>query len=236
MEDFIMEKLLNEPMKLDLQFFAEDAGGDNGTGDDSSSKSDKQDSNANPNQNQDDKNGDTGKNDQNGRTFTRDDVRKMLSAETNKAIEKFKTDSLPNLLEEAAKKGEERAKMSEAERRKADEEARVKELEAREQSLNQREALTATKDLLSNNELPLAFAEMLTDLDADKRTENVANFKKAFNAAVQNGVEQRLKGKKTPQVGSENDNSSIDLGTQFAQMANKQITKPTNDPWANVIK
>lgn len=232
-----MEKLLNGPMKLNLQLFA-DEGNNNTNPSNNNNSSTIPPTGDSSNQNNGDKNDDNNNNSNSNssRTFTREDVRKMLSAETNKAIEKFKNESLPSLLDEASKKGEERAKMTESQRRKADEDARIKELEAREQALNQREALTSTKDLLSKNELPLDFADMLTDLDENKRLDNVLNFKKAFNAAVQAGVENRLKGQHNPQAGSNGNNSSNNLGTQFAQIANQQATKPVNDPWANLIK
>ncbi|GAQ01478.1 Lj965 prophage scaffold protein [Companilactobacillus farciminis] len=217
-----MKSLLRTPLKLNLQYFAEEGDAGNAAGANGSDNS-----NANEPNND---NGDKGNEDGDGnedKKYTRSDVRKMFASQMND----FKNNELPGLLDKARSEGERRAKMSDKERNANDMKEREDELNKREAALNQRDALNDTKTRLSNDGLPTDFATMLSDLNEDKRAENIANFKKMYNSSVHNGVLEATKGKKTPNAGT-NDNRTQNSGSKFAEMANKQDQESPKDPWA----
>lgn len=216
-----MKSLFKAPMKLNLQFFAEDGDGDNGNAGNQSGEGTQTggtDSTDDDNQKPDE---------DNDKKYSRSEMRKMFASQMND----FKSKELPDLLKQAEEKGAQRAKMSDKERAAADKKQREDELNKREQALNQREALADTTTLLSNEGLPTSFATMLSDLNADKRTENVNSFKKAFSESVHNAVLDQTKGKKTPAAGNSGTHEE-NSGIEFAKQANKQASGAlANDPW-----
>lgn len=223
-----MKSLLQKPLKLNLQFFAEDGGtgsdNESGKGSDNENSGNSSDESGNEN----DKGGSNDENDD--KTFTRSELRKMIGS----AVNEFKTNELPDLLNSAEQKGAKRAGMTEDERVTADIKEQKEKLDKKEMALNQRDALSDTTDQLVKSGLPTSFANMLSNLDEEKRTQNVSNFKKAFSVAVHNEVLKVTKGGKTPQTGGSEHNN--DSGSKFAEMANKQNQASNNDPWAKLKK
>lgn len=197
--------MLKELLPMNLQFFAEDTGADGDGGKETTTEQ-----NDNADTNEDNHDGE-----QSGKTFTRKELRGMIAD----AIDSFKKDSLPDLLDKARKDGEERAKMTASQREDADRKAREAELSAREAELNHRDAISKTRDLLTQTGLSADFAEMLVSDDDDKRSQNVEQFNKAFTAAVQAGVEERLKGKTVPgqQINNGNDHDDTDFARKLAK-------------------
>lgn len=223
-----MKSLLQAPIKLNLQFFAEDSGTGSDNEGGKSSDNDNSGNSSDESGNENDKGGSDGEDD--GKTFTRSELRKIIGS----AVNDFKTNELPNLLNDAEQKGIKRAKMTEDERVAADTKEREDKLNKKEAALNQRDALSDTTKKLSENGLPTSFASMLNDLDEGKRTKNVKEFKKAFSEAVHNGVLEATKGGKTPQTGGSEHTENI--GSKFAEMANKQGQGSDNNPWAKLMK
>ncbi len=216
-----MKSLFKAPMKLDLQFFAEGGDGDSGnTGNQSGEDTQTGGTDSTDDDNQ--------KSDEDSdKKYSRSEVRKMFASQMND----FKSKELPDLLKQAEEKGAQRAQMSDKEKADADKKQREDELNKREQALNQREALADTTTLLSNEGLPTSFATMLSDLNADKRTENVNSFKKAFSESVHNAVLDQTKGGKTPNTGNSGTHEE-NSGIEFAKQANNQSNGMLkNDPW-----
>lgn len=223
-----MKSLLQAPIKLNLQFFAEEGG----NGSDSEGSKSPENENSGNTSDESGKENDKGSSDgeDDDKKYSRSEFRKMFAGQMNE----FKTNELPGLLDKARQEGENRAKMTEKERTEADTKEREDKLNKRETALNQRDALSDTTAKLSENGLPTSFASILTDLDEDKRTQNVKEFKKAFSEAVHNGVLEATKGGKTPQTGSSE--HTEDIGSKFAEMANKQGQGSDNNPWAKLRK
>lgn len=223
-----MKSLLQAPIKLNLQFFAERDG--NGS-DSEGSKGPENENSGNTSDesgNENNKGSSDGKD--NDKKYSRSEFRKMFAGQMNE----FKTNELPGLLNKARQEGEDRAKMTEKERIEADTKEREDKLNKREAALNQRDALSDTTAKLSENGLPTSFASMLNDLDEDKRTKNVKEFKKAFSEAVHDSVLKATKGGKTPQTGGSE--HTDDTGSKFAEMANKQGQGSDNNPWEKLRK
>lgn len=223
-----MKSLLQAPIKLNLQFFAEEGGNgsdsEGGKGPENENSGNISDESGKEN----DKGGSDGEDDD--KKYSRSEFRKMFAGQMNE----FKTNELPGLLDKARQEGENRAKMTEKERIEADTKEREDKLNKKEAALNQRDALSDTTAKLSENGLPTSFASILTDLDEDKRTQNVNEFKKAFSEAVHNGVLEATKGGKTPRTGGSE--HTEDIGSKFAEMANKQGQGSDNNPWAKLRK
>lgn len=223
-----MKSLLQAPIKLNLQFFAEEDG--NGSDNEGSKSSENENSGNTSDESgsENDKDGSDGEDDD--KKYSRSEFRKMFAGQMNE----FKTNELPGLLDKARQEGEDRAKMTEKERIEADTKEREDKLNKRETALNQRDALSDTTAKLSENGLPTSFASMLNDLDEGKRTKNVKEFKKAFSEAVHNGVLEATKGGNTPRTGGSE--HTEDIGSKFAEMANKQGQGSDNNPWAKLRK
>ncbi|ATO46014.1 hypothetical protein C5L30_000345 [Companilactobacillus farciminis] len=223
-----MKSLLQEPIKLNLQFFSEEGG--NGSDNEGSKgpENENSDNSSDESGKENDKDSSDGEDD--GKMFTRSELRKLIGS----AVNEYKTSKLPNLLSEAEQKGADRANMTKDERIEADTKEREDKLNKREAALNMRDALSDTSTKLSENGLPTSFASMLSDLDEDKRTKNVKEFKKAFSEAVHKGVLEATKGGKTPQTGGSE--HTEDIGSKFAEMANKQGQGLNNNPWSKLRK
>lgn len=79
-----------------------------------------------------------------------------------------------------------------------------KELADREAGITRRELMAEAKNTLAEKKLPVGLAEVLNYTDADSCNKSIAAVEKAFQEAVEAGVQERLKGgtppKKAPGV------------------------------------
>lgn len=96
--------------------------------------------------------------------------------------------------------GEERARMSEAERLKADREKAERDAGEREKALRQREAEITRRELraeavetLVGKGLPRELGELLDYTDAETCKASIGTVEKVFRAAVQAGIDERLR-------------------------------------------
>ncbi|MBL1225375.1 DUF4355 domain-containing protein [Enterococcus sp. BWR-S5] len=200
---------------INLQYFSADIG------------SEGQD--ATPAENQDQTSPSDQENSEVGKKYSRDDVAKMVSAETKKAVaaaeEKWKTEKI-----EADKLAEMNDKdKADYERQKLED--KIAEYERKENLAKMSEqasemlvdkGVTATKEVLS----------LVVSEDAETTSNNVKTYLTAIEAereAIRADYEKRLGGK-VPLDG--NGTPTLSRGAQMAQAANNQIKKPENDPWA----
>lgn len=123
-----------------------------------------------------------------GKTFTRDDIAKMIAAEKDKWQKEHESE-----IEEAKSEGAKLAKMSAKEREEAEKKKKLDDLEAREQKLNRRELEIATKSELVNSHLPESFLEIVIGKDAETTNSNIKKVKDLFDKEVGNAVTERLK-------------------------------------------
>lgn len=130
------------------------------------------------------------------RTFTRDDIAKMLSAERSK-WEAEQTDA----IEKARTEGERLAKMSKDERAKEEEQKRLDAITEREQAVAEREMRIETQSLLVEKGLPLEFIDVVIASTAEDVKENIDNLQTVFDAAVEKRVNERLT-QKAPRSGN----------------------------------
>lgn len=161
-----------------------------------------------------------------GKTYTQDDINRMMSAQAKKLNADFET-KLANASKVADEerqdlmnKGAERAKMTADQRAKAelaDERKQMQkqkdEFAKRMQAFDERQAISDTKEQLIDAGLSKDFAKYLSSTDVDTRMGNVTDFTKLFNQAVDAKVQERLTGKKNPETsteqGSQQSNSDV---------------------------
>lgn len=124
---------------------------------------------------------------------------------------------LDNKLNAARSEGEKLAKMNAEERAKAQfdtDKAKFEDERAKYEA--ERLEFEATK-LLSENKLPVSFAKMCVGNDAESTKANIEAFKNAWSEALQDAVNERMRGT-TPKAGGANNAPAV---TGFIEAINE---------------
>lgn len=93
------------------------------------------------------------------------------------------------------KEKERLSKLSEDERKAAELENSRKELEAKEAELKKKELRLEMVKVLADRKIPVQFMDYLIAEDSESTLARITTFEKAFKKAVEDGVNERLKGK-----------------------------------------
>ena len=180
------EKHLLLPM--DLQFFADEPNSDEPNSDNSNESGDSstKDSQNPKNENPDGK--------ETGKTFTRDDVAKMVAAETKKAVVQAKSDwEKQKSYEQMTAEERVKAKEQEAADKEALAEKREKEAQARLDRLTRAESV---RNDLSENGLSdyvsAAQADLLLVKDTDEDTKKAVDELKQIISKARDGIQKEL--------------------------------------------
>lgn len=132
------------------------------------------------------------------KTFTEEEVQARIQSESDKRVtEALKTARAKWEKEEAeAKKEAERLQsLSQKEREEELKAKQLKELEETKAELERVYLERDTIDRLAEENVPVQFKDFLMGVDAQSTNENIKAFKEVYEAEVQRGVEERLKGK-----------------------------------------
>lgn len=124
-------------------------------------------------------------------------VQKAVQTAVSKAQEKWTA-----LQDEKLSEAEKLAKMTQAEKAQYMAQKREKELADREAAITKRELQAEAKNTLTGKGLPIELADVLVYTDADACNASIEAVEKAFTAAVQAAVNEKLKGdapKKAPE-------------------------------------
>jgi len=153
------------------------------------------------------------------KTYTEDELKAQIQAETDRKVTKALETAKAKWLEEEqakVKQAEELAKLSEKERAAKELEIQRNEFEA-EKSKFQRERLTlqTEKDLINKN-LPPEFAELLVSENAEKTLERINMFEASWQAAIEKAVDDKVKGR-TP-AGNQQSTTGAVTKEQFNKM------------------
>lgn len=130
------------------------------------------------------------------RTFTRDDIAKMMTAERAK-WEAEQADA----IEKARTEGERLAKLSKDERAKEEEQKRLDAITERERLVAEKEMRIETQTLLVEKGLPLEFIDIVLATTAEEVKTNIDNLQTIFDSAVEKRVDERLTQEK-PRTGN----------------------------------
>lgn len=128
------------------------------------------------------------------KTFTQEEMDKILGARLARQKEQMMTE-FTKKLEEALDEQERLSKMTESERKKAEEEARDKELEETKEELRLLKLENETTLILEDKGLPQTFRPFLMGADLDKTKENVEAFEKVYKEEVKKASEERWRSK-----------------------------------------
>lgn len=168
-----------------------------------------------------------------GKTYTQDDIGKMMAAKA-KEVESNLQEDFENKLkqkeQEWLEKGEKRAGMNASEKAQADLEEQRQALKEQQDRLqekldeaNRKDALAATKTVLTDKHIPAEFAEFISDVKEDVRNNNLDKFTNLFNKAVQEAVEKKVTGNQSPQSGGQQFNASL-THNDFVKMSLEEQT------------
>lgn len=155
---------------------------------------------------------------QGGKTYTQEDVNRMMAAkdkETKSKLEKHYQQELDQAKQISANErqklmdeGAKRAQMTAEQKAQADLEDRQKEMDRQKalfdkqmEDFKAKQALSETKESLVDAGLPKDLATFLSDTDDEKRAQNISDFKSIFDKAVSDAVDRKVSGKKTPETG-----------------------------------
>ncbi|WP_249630411.1 DUF4355 domain-containing protein [Streptococcus uberis] len=130
------------------------------------------------------------------RTFTRDDIAKMMTAERAK----WETEQA-DAIEKARSEGERLAKLSKDERAKEEEQKRLDAITERERLVAEKEMRIETQTLLVEKGLPLEFIDIVLATTAEEVKTNIDNLQTIFDSAVEKRVDERLTQEK-PRTGN----------------------------------
>lgn len=120
-------------------------------------------------------------------------LQKGIDTALTKAQEKWQA-----LTDDKLSEAEKLAKMSKDEKAAYHQQKQEKALAAREADITKRELMAEAKNTLAEKKLPVGLAEVLTYTDAESCSKSMEAVEKAFQEAVQAGVEEKLKGGEPP--------------------------------------
>lgn len=203
--------MLNKKLlPLNLQLFAEDSGSNGSVGTDTGANVETQetDQNTNENDGSTDNEDDTTK----SKTYTRKDVNKIVASAVAEALERA---DLDGKAKNAVSEAQRLAQMTDEEKAAEAQKQRIADLEAREAKIAAAEMRNETIKQLSEAGLDASFVEMALADDAETVKTNISALKKAFDAAVEKAVNERIKQK--PTITGVNSNSD----DPFSKITNK---------------
>lgn len=119
------------------------------------------------------------------------------------------------MTDDKLSEAEKLAKMTKEEKAEYMHQKREKELSDREMAITRKELMAEAKNTLAEKKLPAGLAEVLNYTDADSCSKSISAVEKAFRAAVEAAVEERLKGGKPPKKapGEQSQYEGIDAAT-----------------------
>lgn len=139
--------------------------------------------------------------------LTPEELQKKIEAESDRKLEKALRTArgkwekeFQEKLEQEKKEAERLAKLSEKERKEEELAKREQEIQERLHQLELKELKADAVADLNDKGLPTEFADFLLAENAEKTLENINNFKKAFDAAVNEAVKEQLR-QETPKSG-----------------------------------
>ena len=123
------------------------------------------------------------------------------------------------------KEAERLSKLSEDERKAAELENSRKELEAKEAELKKKELKLEMVKVLAERSIPVQFMDYLIAEDSESTLSRITTFEKEFKKAVEDGVNERLKGKAPAAGGTRTGDSSAGVKNGFLDAIHKNQVK-----------
>lgn len=141
------------------------------------------------------------------KTFTQEEVDRIvaerLARQAKQSDKKFTQKEVDEIVSEKISEAEKLAKMNAEQKAKYAQEKLEKELAKREAAITKRELTATAKEILTGKGLPAELADIVDTSSADACTASIESIEKAFSAAVQRAVNDRLKSN-PPKTGNTN--------------------------------
>ena len=144
--------------------------------------------------------GDSNKSGERAKTFTQDDVNRIIQDRLAKERQKWEKEFEAKLTE-AKTEAEKLAKMNAEQKAEYERKKREEELAKREAEITRRELRATALETLAEKGLPKQLADILVYTDAEACQKSIENVEKVFREAVEAAVNERLKGE-PPKGGS----------------------------------
>ena len=161
------------------------------------------------------------------KTYSKEEVDKLLQSETDKRVtEALKTSRAKwesEYQEKLEKEKEEVERLSKLSAKEKEEELRKqkeKELAEKETALRLRELQLDTIGVLSDEELPVGFADFLIKDDAETTKSNISKFKTEWQKAIAKAVDEKLKGNSPRKPGTTLGDDPVKTFMEMANEAN----------------
>lgn len=187
------------PLKLNLQLFAEDSASGGGAAVTGGAEADSGSNLASGNgetpggSNAGVASGDSNKGGEGAKTFTQDDVNRIIQDRLTKERQKWEKE-FETKLTEAKTEAEKLAKMNAEQKAEYERKKREEELAKREAEITRRELRATALETLAEKGLPKQLADILVYTDAEACQKSIENVEKVFREAVEAAVNERLKG------------------------------------------
>lgn len=132
-------------------------------------------------------------------------VQKAIDTAVSNAQQKWQA-----LTDDKLSEAEKLAKMNKEEKAAYMQQKKEKELSDRESAVARKELMAEAKNTLAEKKLPAGLAEVLNYTDAETCNKSIAAVEKAFQAAVEAAVQERLKGGEPMKKAPESDADSME--------------------------
>lgn len=132
-------------------------------------------------------------------------VQKAIDTAVSNAQQKWQA-----LTDDKLSEAEKLAKMNKEEKAAYMQQKKEKELSDRESAVARKELMAEAKNTLAEKKLPAGLAEVLNYTDAESCNKSIAAVEKAFQAAVEAAVQERLKGGEPMKKAPESDADSME--------------------------
>lgn len=182
MEKFKTLQNDKQPIKLNLQFFADGEGGEGAQTEPPASKTE----------------GEEGGKE--SKTFSQDDLNKIISDRLSKERKKW-DEELSSKVEEAKTEAQKLAKMNAEQKAEYERKQLEEQLSKREAEITRRELRATALETLAEKGLPKQLAEVLVYTDAEATNKSIDAVEKSFRDAVEQAVNDRLKNSTPPKTG-----------------------------------
>lgn len=142
------------------------------------------------------------------KTFTQDDLNKIISDRLSKERKKW-DEEFQAKVEEAKTEAQKLAKMNAEQKAEYERQQLEEKLNKREKEITRRELRATALETLAEKSLPKQLADILDYTDADSTNKSIEAVEKSFREAVEQAVNERLKGN-PPQKGGGGQSSKLE--------------------------
>lgn len=164
------------------------------------------------------------KQEQQEKTFKQEDVNKIVSDRLARERSKWEADYQTKLEAEKAE-AEKLAKMTASEREEHLLEKQKNQLAEKEKTIAAREMKLTKIDIFAEKKLPIKLVDYIPGDTAEEVKTNIGTFEKEWRSAIDEAVNEKLKGKSPFNVSSKDGNGSVGIAKQLIEFNKNSNTK-----------